>query len=599
MKKENLPMVIKNNLTLFMTILIGSIFVSCAGIEKAKYPEHPPTIQLPDTGPSPEIKVGKKIAEEQRDPRHEAYTDFTFASLCMRRGEYEKAGEYLENAINNDPDSIYLKKIAALNLQRLKRFDAAAEYARSIITQDPDDLGAHMILAEALAASGDENSAIRIYEGILEKNPDQQRVRMILATSLIREIKYEAALEHLDILIQQNPELAIAHYYRGRINVELERYNEAEKDFLNTVELESNIEEQAFFDLARLYFIQKKFEMAASTYEKLLSLYPGNMVAKERLINVYYKLGEEKKIEHIIQDIKKQSGPGDLERQALGIIYLRHGKLDESIEELEMIVSAWPDDQKSRYYLALAYEERGDLEKALYHFDLIKEDSEFYPNALIQTAYILNQMERDEAAIEILQKALKYGEQEIALYLMLSSIYETREEYDKSIQVIEEGLTVHEQNVDLMFRLGVVLDKSGEKEKALEEMRRLLTIDENNADALNYIGYTYAEMGIRLGEALELIRKALAIKPDSGYIIDSLGWVYYQKGLYDEALDSLERAFSIISSDPTIAEHLGDVYFKKGAYRKSLDMYLKAIELKSNNEDELKEKIKEVERFLE
>ena len=129
-------------------------------------------------------------------------------------------------------------------------------------------------------------------------------------------------------------------------------------------------------------------------------------------------------------------------------------------------------------------------------------------------------------------------------------------------------------------------------------MRRLLSIDENSADALNYIGYTYAEMGIKLGEAMELIQKALIIKPDSGYIIDSLGWVYFQKGLYDKALDSLEKAYSIIPNDPTVAEHLGDVYFKKGEYQKSFDMYQKAIELKSNNEENLKEKIKEVKQFL-
>jgi tetratricopeptide (TPR) repeat protein len=450
-----------------------------------------------------------------------------------------------------------------------------------------------------LAASGDEHSAIEVYEKILEKHPDQQRVRMILATNFIRETKYESALKHLDILIQQNPELAIAYYYRGRINLEIGKYDESEKDFLNTLELESNIEEQAFFDLARLYFIQKKYKMAAKTYEELISIYPGNIVAKERLINVYYKLGEENKIESVIEDIKKNSGPGDPERQALGIIYLRHGKLDESIEELELIVSAWPDDQKSRYYLALAYEEKGDMEKALSHFDLIKEDSEFYSNTLIQIAYILNQMERDGEAIDTLQKALKYGEQQIEVYLMLSSIYETKKELNKSIRVIKEGLSIYEDNTDLIFRLGVVLDKSGEKEKALEQMRRLLAIDENNADALNYIGYTYAEMGINLEEALALIQKALKIKPDSGYIIDSLGWVYFQKGLYDKAMDLLEKAFSSIPNDPTVAEHLGDVYLKKGEYQKSFEMYQKAIDLKSNNEEKLKEKIKEVKPFLE
>ena len=78
---------------------------------------------------------------------------------------------------------------------------------------------------------------------------------------------------------------------------------------------------------------------------------------------------------------------------------------------------------------------------------------------------------------------------------------------------------------------------------------------------------------------MDLIQRALKIKPDSGYIIDSLGWVYYQQGLYHEALKHLETAASLVPNDPTINEHLGDVYFKKKMYRKSLEMYEKALAL--------------------
>ena len=97
---------------------------------------------------------------------------------------------------------------------------------------------------------------------------------------------------------------------------------------------------------------------------------------------------------------------------------------------------------------------------------------------------------------------------------------------------------------------------------------------------------------------MDLIRNALKIRPDSGYIIDSLGWVFFQKGLYDKALTSLEKAFSIIPDDPTITEHLGDVYFKKKEYKKSLDMYQKALSLKHLDADKIREKIKEVKKLL-
>ena len=103
-------------------------------------------------------------------------------------------------------------------------------------------------------------------------------------------------------------------------------------------------------------------------YEKLLKSRPDNMAVRERLLSLYYSLGSKEKAQEQMEEIKDRSGPGERGRQAIGLIYLKQGKIDESIEELRMIVEAWPDDDKSRYYLASAYEEKGDAEKAMEHF---------------------------------------------------------------------------------------------------------------------------------------------------------------------------------------------------------------------------------------
>jgi len=95
---------------------------------------------------------------------------------------------------------------------------------------------------------------------------------------------------------------------------------------------------------------------------------------------------------------------------------------------------------------------------------------------------------------------------------------------------------------------------------------------------------------------MTLIEKALRIKPDSGYIIDSLGWVYFQKGMYDEALKHLEKAVATVPNDPTIMEHLGDVYSKKGMFKKSLETYEKAMTLNHPQSEKLKEKIEELKK---
>jgi Flp pilus assembly protein TadD len=95
-------------------------------------------------------------------------------------------------------------------------------------------------------------------------------------------------------------------------------------------------------------------------------------------------------------------------------------------------------------------------------------------------------------------------------------------------------------------------------------MRALLAIDPENAEALNFIGYRYAEQGVRLDEAEVLLRRALQAAPRSGHIVDSLGWLMFRKGDVPRAVDLLEQAARLVGPDPAVLEHLGDAYRAAG-----------------------------------
>jgi tetratricopeptide (TPR) repeat protein len=103
---------------------------------------------------------------------------------------------------------------------------------------------------------------------------------------------------------------------------------------------------------------------------------------------------------------------------------------------------------------------------------------------------------------------------------------------------------------------------------------------------------------VNIDEAEKLIREALRAKPDSGHIIDSLGWVLYKKGQYDKAVVELERAHRLMPQDGTVAEHLGDAYFKQKRYRDALRIYRRALVLENANPTELRKKINQVETLL-
>ncbi len=533
----------------------------------------------------------------ERDDVQQAYQNFTMAAIALNQGESEKARAYLESAIQKDPGSIYLHQKMALLLKELNQYAEALTYAQKALDLDPSNTISIILAGDLYALTGNDDLAVENYRKILNMEPDNQRIRLLLTTILVRAHHLQEALDQLNLLIQENPELVVAQYYRGRINLEMNRYTEAEKALGDALRLNERLE-PALFDMATLYQMTDREGDAVRTYEKLVELYPDNIPARERLVALYSKQGLKEKSEGQVKEIQKHSTPGAPERQALGLIYLRQGRIEDSVAELEMIVNAWPDDDKSRYYLATAYEEKNDIESALKHFRGIPSESKYFINAQIHIAHLLTTKENFDEAIQVLENAMTLGEEKIELYLMLASVYEAKEAYDKAIAAIQEGLKLDDRNIDLIFRLGILLDKTGAKDASIEQMQKVLRIDPNHADALNYIGYTYAEQGIRLDEAMALIKKALGIRPESGYIMDSLGWVYYKKGDYDNAIRHLENAVKLTPDDPTINEHLGDAYLKMKDYKNALTYYQKALSLGSPMEKQLKEKIIDVEELL-
>ena len=113
-------------------------------------------------------------------------------------------------------------------------------------------------------------------------------------------------------------------------------------------------------------------------------------------------------------------------------------------------------------------------------------------------------------------------------------------------------------------------------------MRRVIEINPEHASAMNYLGYTFAEMGTNLDEAEALIHKALALRPDDGYITDSLGWVYYKKGFYDLAIGEFSDSLTKLSENPVVNYHLGLAYYKKGENDKAREQLEKALSLQAD-----------------
>lgn len=146
--------------------------------------------------------------------------------------------------------------------------------------------------------------------------------------------------------------------------------------------------------------------------------------------------------------------------------------------------------------------------------------------------------------------------------------------YDLAIELTAD---TNPQRWVLFCARGVAEDRSGDDESAERDFRAALAINPDQPEVLNYLGYSLVEQGRNLDEALDMIERAVAASPASGYIVDSLGWVLYRLGRYDEAVGQMERASELIPVDPVVNDHLGDVYWAVDRKREAQFQWRRAL----------------------
>jgi tetratricopeptide (TPR) repeat protein len=258
-------------------------------------------------------------------------------------------------------------------------------------------------------------------------------------------------------------------------------------------------------------------------------------------------------------------------------------RFDLAVVEFLKVLEKNAGDDKARYLLATAYEENKNNKSAQEEYSKISFTSDLYTNARIHAGMILKKEGKLPEAITLLKESIIEKKGQVPLYLYLSSLYEENKDLSNAESILKQGIENSPKSVDLHYSLGVIYEKTNRFPESIKEMETVLRIDPDNADALNFIGYSYADRGLNLDEAEKMIIKALKIKPDSGYMIDSLGWVYFKQGKFDSALLHLKKAMEIMPADAAIIEHLGDVYVKLDRLQEAREMYEKALKIDPKN----------------
>jgi tetratricopeptide (TPR) repeat protein len=525
--------------------------------------------------------------------------------------------EALETVHQSDPQDLQ----TAINLGRLyleqQQPAKAAEVFREVIHESPQQRAAYALLVEALLRDDKAREAETVLAQMLDFEPAALEARLTLAELEGRRNDYAAVLTTLtaapeaergDARLQR--QLAWAYYLTG----DVDRALATVEPLLPTApavppgprlpvspaappQTAADPDDMQLLLLKGLALAaQGHNEEAGELLETLRGTRPNDAALATILSKVRERSGRPDDAARVLADLDAnlaKAGKQDEERQArleLAQVYYDAKQWDRVSETLQPLLRLGPKEETVREpALQLATDaliQRKSYDDALRLLDKAQADPPS-PNLAAKRAEVLFRAGREPEALRRLQDLA--GAQDPHSALAAAEAYQRLDKYAESVPVLEklvarpDGGLAAPGSKAAHFLLGAAYERSGKREQAVAEFRRLLGADPEYHAALNYLGYMFAERGEHLDEAQKLIEKAVALEPDNGAYVDSLGWVYYRLGRFEQARTTLERATRLETADGTVQEHLGDVYGAMGQRDRAGEAYRRAIALEAGD----------------
>jgi tetratricopeptide (TPR) repeat protein len=517
------------------------------------------------------------VEEEESVDSACAYFYYLWGKSAENDGKYEEALEAYEKVLLCDRNSTHVMRDLAFLFIKMGRNEEGALWLHKIIEKNPSDIETRSILARLYTGMGEVNEAVQVYNAILAIRQDPQTLLM-LGKLYARNRQYEQAQEVLMRLLEQDGDSYLAHYYLGQLYVELRLFDKAITSYENALQL--NWSSRLALELAELLEQEKMTEQAIVVYRRMIEEDPLDERPRLRLANLYLSMEQTDEALGVLREFRELSEDRRKTDFVISRLLMVKGDYEGAIGVLKEMLEGEPDLVTSRYMLALAYYQNGDLSAAQRELNKIPPEAHEFENSILLRVKIFQDQGNSSEAITLLENMVNNASTEkMQFYLVLASLYHEEGETDKAKNLLDNALTEYKDNVDFVFEYGLLLERIGEHQKAMAMMQDVLVLEPHHSAALNYIGYSWADQGTNLNEALKYIEEAVSLRPDDGYIRDSLGWVYFKLGDLERARLELERSLELVDSDPTIFEHLGDVYRQEKNLDKAREVYEKALEL--------------------
>ena len=545
-------------------LIVPLMIVSCAAA--------PDLQSSPKSSPAPAVHY----------PTPKAYYYFLLGSLAELSHHASQALPNYEAALREDPDSHYLRVRLGSLYFKAGKMSAALKTIDSLSRADVQQVSTLLQLARICAGAGQQEKALVAYEQAIVLDPQVPNIHFskgILLFNMKRFQEARAALERGNALKSNSH---VGYYYLGKTFHQLGEIDQATFHFEKTLDISPRFA-PAYQAFANMLEKQHNTSGAVEILELYLQVNPHKKNFRQEVVRLHLAQGSYQQALDALEALVVDE-PSDLNAQVR--IALVHGEMGEhgkAIDQLLSILDKRPGEVRVRDYLGLMYEEKQDFDPAIqaYHENIDREPT-FY-DSRVHLGYLLYRLKRHDDAIPHLTEAVNLNPGSPEPHVLLGLAYLQSDQHLLALSAFELGIDLHPNNSDLRFNLGAAYDKVNRFSDVVREMEKVLSLDPNHTDALNYLGYSYADRGINMDQAVELTQRAVSLKPENGYYVDSFGWALFKVGRIEEALNEIERALELVQDDPVIYEHLGEIYFSRDNRKKAQKAWSRSLELDPKN----------------
>ena len=458
--------------------------------------------------------------------------------------DYAKAEKEFKTAVKLQPES----EEAVTYLAYLYNEEGDTARATQVLSSIPDKSRSaklYSALGYTYEQQKQYKQAIDAYRRAIALDRDNLDAIRGLAQNLLNDGQTDAALEQYKVIADTNPEdaqtyLHMAEIYRksGKFDLALENLKKAGSLVQDSIEVPYNI--------AAVYQAQGRYDEAAQTMQDLLK--------------------KTEKADDTYTQSEKNNRAVFWER--LGTIYRENNNSAAALDAFRKMLTLGDDNAERGYQQIIdTYRESKQWQQAT---DAAKEAVEKLPNDRgLKMVYAsqLADMGQADKGIEQVKSMLRGKPEDREVYITLAQMYSRLKRWPDAEQALEKAeqlSTKDEERQYVYFLRGSTLERQKKYDEAESSFRKVLATRPDDPNTLNYLGYMLADRGVKLDEAITLIKKAVDLDPANGAYLDSLGWAYYKQGKFDLAEDNLIKASQRIGTDPTVQDHLGDLYQRTG-----------------------------------